>query len=58
MISKRGFGRKDKPSHTSNKNDKIYDEIAKQFDIYEFLDVNDLAGANSPQADINKKSVD
>jgi hypothetical protein len=48
MISKRGFGRKDKPSHTSNKNDKIYDEIAKQFDIYEFLDVNDLAGANSP----------
>jgi len=47
LISKRN-GRRDKKSQRSNKNDKIYDEIAKQFDIYEFLDVNDLAAAKSP----------
>ena len=45
MIAKSGINsRRDRISQRSNiKNEKLYDEIVKQFDIYEFLDVNESA---------------
>ena len=41
MMAKSGINsRRDRTSQRSNiKNEKLYDEIVKQFDIYEFLDV-------------------
>jgi hypothetical protein len=45
MIAKSGINsRRDRTSQRSNiKNEKLYDEIVKQLDIYEFLDVNERA---------------
>jgi hypothetical protein len=45
MTTKAGFNsRRDRTSQRSMiKNEKLYDEIVKQFDIYEFLDVNERA---------------
>ena len=45
MTTKSGINSKrDRTSQRSNiKNEKLYDEIVKQFDIYEFLDVDESA---------------
>lgn len=45
MTTKPGINsRRDRISQRSNiKNEKLYDEIVKQFDIYEFLDVDESA---------------
>lgn len=55
MIAKSGINsRRDRTSQRSNiKNEKLYDEIVKQFEIYEFLDVNESA-VKSPQTGMNK----
>lgn len=54
-TTKAGYNsRRDRTSQRSNiKNEKLYDEIVKQFDIYEFLDVNESA-VKSPQTGVNK----
>ena len=59
QISKRGFNsRRDLVSKRSstNKNEQIYDEIVKQFDIYEFLDINEKAAGKGPQDMPNNKT--
>lgn len=55
MMAKSGINsRRDRTSQRSNiKNEKLYDEIVKQFDIYEFLDVKG-SEVKSPQTGMNK----